>query len=123
MSDVSPTSSLDDKVEFSAIPEWNKTGRRGKKKKYKMYNNNDVVIEALNYYIRPLGSSLKTFCKEDGRRVPYTTMVRLFKECKVHELQAQKTCVETVEKVLKTHLAKLRQNSRKPELPAKLPGI
>ena len=113
MSDVTPPSTLDDKVEFSAIKSGNKTGTRGKKKMYKKYNNNDVVIEALGFYLRPIGSSLKSYCVEDGRRVPYTTMVRLYKDCKVYELQALKTCVEEVEKVLKSSLAKTRQNSRK----------
>ena len=67
MSKSTTTSSLDDKVEFSSIVTGNKTGKRGKKKKYKMYNNNDVVIEALGFYICPLGTSMKSYCKEDGK--------------------------------------------------------
>jgi hypothetical protein len=110
----SPTTSLDDKVDFGDIPAGTGiTGRRGKKKVYKRYTNADVVIEALIFYNRPLGSSLTASCKEDGRRVPLSTMKRLFKDCNVFQLQAQKTCVTVVEKVLKSHLAKTRANARK----------
>jgi hypothetical protein len=113
MSDSTPTSTLDDKVEFSSIVTGNKTGKRSKKKQYKKYNNNDFIIEALGFYVRPLGASMNAYCKEDGKKVPYCTMVRLYKECNVFQLQAQKTCVEAVEKVLKSQLAKTRQNERK----------
>jgi adenine-specific DNA methylase len=68
MGDAPTTSSLDNKVDFGDIDAGTGvTGRRGKKKKYNRYNNNDVVIEALSFYNHPLGSSLTSYCKEDGR--------------------------------------------------------
>ena len=75
MSQTSTSGSLDDKVLFSDAPggKHNKQ-RRGKKKVYKKYNNNDVIMEALAFYILPHGMTLSAYYKMEKRRVPMTTM-------------------------------------------------
>ena len=113
MSPMTTTQSLDDKVELAPTTGSNKVaGRAGTGKKYKKYNNNDVIMEALSLYVLPRGTSLKSFCNKDGRKVPLTTMRRLFLHCKVFEMQANNTCVGDVEKVMKAHLKKKEDNEK-----------
>ena len=105
--------SLDDKVELAKPDGPNGlASKAGKEKKYKKYNNNDVIMEAMSLYIQPRGTSLKSFCNKDGRKVPLTTMRRLFLHCKVFEMQANNTCVGDIEKVLKAHLEKTQDNEK-----------
>jgi hypothetical protein len=113
MCQLSTLRSLDDKVELGSPDGGNPvTTSQGKKKKYKRYNNNDVIMEALALYILPRGTSLKSYCTKEGRKVPLTTMRRLFMHCKVFELQAKNTCVGDVEKELKAYLTKTNDNGK-----------
>jgi hypothetical protein len=110
--------SLDDKVEFSSPDTGNQvSGKAVKDKKYKKYDNNDVIMEALAFYILPRGTTLASYCKKngspkDGRKVPLSSMRRLFLNCKVFEMQAKNASVGNVEKALKGYLAKTRENEK-----------
>jgi hypothetical protein len=112
--------SLDYKVEFGPALKLVATGAGCvKAKTYKKYSTiNDVITEAIAFYILPRGTTLASFSKTVGNKVPLSIIRELFFQCKVFELQATNACVGTLLLVLKEYLAKTHENKVKQTIPA-----
>lgn len=66
------------------------TTHHSKVKKYKPYDANDIVWEALEYYVKPYKLiAFYVFCKVAGKKVPFTSLHHYIVEWKVVEMQLQ----------------------------------
>ena len=75
MSTFSTLHSLDDKVKYSAPATSNQVSGNvvQEKKKYKKYGNNEVIMEALAFYVVPRGTTLASYCNGNyGRNLRFT---------------------------------------------------
>jgi hypothetical protein len=120
MSQLSSQPTVNDKVVFGTT---STTGNRNitrstEAKKYKKYTDDDVILEALEFYILPQGSSFKKFAKRESKKVPPSTMRRIFSNCGIFEMKSNGRCVGDIEKVLKEHLKQTRTNEQNRTGPA-----
>ena len=56
-----------------------------KNKIYKLWADEDIVIEGLEFFMKPLNYGLSKYCDLPGKKVPILTLRRYLKECNIFE--------------------------------------
>jgi hypothetical protein len=63
--------------------------QQARNKKYKLWEDEDIVKEGIEYYMKPLGYGLSKLCALPGKKVPISSLWRYLKDCNIFELRRE----------------------------------
>ncbi len=86
--------------------------QKKKEKKYKHWVDEDIVKEALDFYVKPCGYGLTQFCAQPGRKVPLTSLKRYLKDCNIFEMKRLGKPIREADVALRVKLAKKKKNEK-----------
>jgi hypothetical protein len=84
-----------------------------KNKIYKLWADKDIVIEGLQFFMKPLNYGLSKYCDLPGKKVPILTLGRYLKECNIFEMKREGRPILDADKALRLKISRKTENEKK----------